>query len=769
MRFKEMSNIMQTTRKLKVRFASSPISLGTPTPTKTYASFILCHSLPFFNDNQDTWTAATLRNSYSSLIDHPTNIEHVQTRICGHIYDAVMVEATEDTPACIVAASVIYNHVYPDITQELSSDKNPWSVSMECMFSNMALYYDDKLYTDANDPFVNKLLENLHGSYNNKPVVRVIGGEEGEVIFAGAALTEAPADRNAVVLDVATASAVKSLERHLEDIGMPVGIVGAEPIILPGSSKFGTVGQLEKVVAHLEEGVDEVIIDRGGDKKRVICHLECPEAQEAEAQMDVTEEFDLTDVSVAPEGERLRPTLCMLGHEDCMNFDPTEPKDGCANAVATDDHSCANYRPGFPLLFSSGEEAEAKLIREVYPLFTSAYWDFEIAVYVDGDAEGESEFVAVIYHFQTIEIYERKAFTSLADLKAWLKEALVKIDAEMEKEFDEKYSSETAAAIAQLEIASIAENSGMCSEEFESFVRENNGLTDANLAYKLIKAQETAMAHNSGEEVDESLLQRGIKLLEEGIRRIRISHYSSIREEIENEEDNTVGEDTSEGGESNMPEDIQQQVNELQRELSETKAASEQQQVEIAALSDRVNELTAERDTLQTQLDEVSAAQETLAAEKESVEQEYASFKAEIEKSEQERIIAARMETRWSALQDAGLYANAEAEVQERVCVRIATMEDAEFEEYVADLLAAMPAQAAAGEADDAEEQEPASEEPAQGSFTPEEDPNYENAAIRFTDPLGNKRTGEGLNVEAAATTSIHNQFEKLHGARVAQ
>jgi hypothetical protein len=781
---------MQSGAKQVVRFASSPVTLGEPTPTKTYFSYVLCHALPFFNANRDTWTEATMANSFSSVIDHPHNIEHVQDKICGHIYDAVFVESTEDTPACIVAASVLYNHVYPDITEDLADEDNPWAVSMECMFGNIAIWYDGELYTDASEPIVDDLLDNLHGTYEGKPVVRVCGGEDGEVIFSGAALTECPADEGAVIQDVATASQVKSLTQHLNDMDMPVGQSGPEPIILPGSQKFNSTDQLEEVVAHLEEGVDEVVVDRGSQKRRVVCRLECNSEEEGQAQMDPVEMFDIEDPSKTPEEEQLRPTLCMVGKSDCMNFDPTEPKDGCANAIATDDGSCANYNPGFPLLFGSIEDAaEGQHIREVYPLFTRAFFDYDVVVYVDGDAEDEAEFVAVIYHWKTIEVYARETFTSLSSLKEWLEEALDELATEIDEEIDEMYKdeSELIAAVSKLDMHVVAECIGLCEDEFNEFIDENSELTDAAITYKLIKAQD-ATGEGENDEKDEgtSLLVRGMQLLEEGVRRIGIPYSSESREEIDAQEDNTIVEDTSEGGESNMPEELEEQVAELREELAETEATAAQQQEEISELSGRVEELTTANDELQTEVEELTEANEALEAEKGEVEQEFADFKAEVEQREHERVVAERKEARWAELREAGLYANADEDVQERVQSRIAEMEDDEFEDYLTELKAAMPASDSddaeedegeeASAEEEAEEEEEVAQEDAEAQeaeqaedFEPSRAADHDTADVAGTDPLGNQRTGMGMNVEQRSADDLHSQFERLHGARAAK
>lgn len=779
--------MMESGAKQVMRFASSPVKLGEPTPTKTYFSYVLCHALPFFNANRDTWTEATIANSFSSVIDHPQNIEHVQDKICGHVYDAVFVESTEDTPACIVAASVLYNHVYPDITEDLASDDNPWAVSMECMFGNIAIWHDGQLYTDASDPKVDELLDNMHGTYEGKPVVRVCGGEDGEVIFSGAALTECPADTGAVIQDVATASQVKSLNGHLNDMGMPVGQSGPEPIILPGSQKFETANQLEQVVAHLEEGVEEVVVDRGNNKRRVVCHFECgTDEKEGQGQMDPVEMFDVDDPSKTPEEEQLRPTLCMVGESDCMNFDPTEPKDGCANAIATDDGSCANYNPGFPLLFGSVEEAEGQHVREVYPLFTRAYFDYDVVVYVDGDAEDNAEFVAVIYHWKTIEVYARETFTSLSSLKDWLEGALEELATEIDEERAEKYKSESAliSAVSALSMEDVAECIGLCKDAFNEFVSENAELTDAAMTYKLITAHE-ALERDKNAEDDEgtSLLIRGMKLLEQGVRRIGIQYSSEDREEIDVEEDNTVVEDKSEGGESDMPEELEHKVEELRSELEAAEATATQQQEEIAELSGRVEELSTANDELSDKVEELTEANETLEADKEEVEQNFADFKAEVEQREHERVVAERKDKRWAELRDAGLYANADEDVQERVQSRIAEMEDDEFEDYLNELMAAMPAsdsdeedgEASAEEDgdDEASAEEEGEEEPSEGEaaedFQPSRAADYDSADVAGTDPLGNKRTGMGMNVEQASADDLHSKFERLHGARAAR
>jgi hypothetical protein len=740
---------MNSVRKQVVRFASSPITLGNPTPTKTYFSYILCHSLPMFNGNRDAWTAATLSNSFGSLIDHPNNIEHVQTRICGHVYDAVFVEPTDDTPACIVGASVLYNHIYPDLTQEISSAKNPWSISMECMFGNISIFYDGQLYSDASDPIVPDLLDNLRGVYNGKPVVRVLGGEDGEVLFVGAALTENPADKQAVIQDVATASEINMLDRHLRDLGMPIGVSSEVPIILPGSSRFDSVSQLEKVVASLEEGVDEVVIDRGSNKRRVICHLECGESEEATKQMGAEEKL----------GATTRPTLCMISAVDCMNFEAAATQDGCANAVASEDGSCcASHKPGFPLVLS-GEVIDstsgAQHFREVYTLWVYSFYNYNIAVYVDAEADEDAEFVAVIYHYKTIDIYARKTFASISALKEWISETQEKLYQEMAEEIEEIHAS--CQDLEQMSLESIAQMLGKTNDELEDFLKENEGLSDAAVAYRLAKL----FGGSPGNKANAAA-----RMLNCGMQHIIISHSLHTKEEKQICEDNTANEDTPEGGESYMSGDIQNQVEQIQEKLTAAESSIEQQSQRIAELSASLDSVTEERDALSRKVEELEKASESLAAEKEAAEKEYAEFKAEVEAREHERVVAERNTARWSRIQEEGLYGNASDEIRDRVLAQIAEMEDEAFDDYVSLLLAAMPAQAVEQEpSNEPEEQEGESQDEEQedaATHAPQED--LSTAEIIGTDPLGGKHMG--LNVETSSRDSLHDKFERLHGVR---
>ena len=297
-----------------IKVLSAPIDL-TPVVadnwTQLYMSYVLCHALPAINANSDSWTPATLANSFKSVIHSPFNIEHWDTDIVGHTYDAALIE--QDGQVFIVGAAVIYRDIFYCLAHDLQNNEeegNNWRVSMECYFDKVALSYKGRTYTEKSERW-KELSPYMGALYDGKPVVRLLGGAEDDsrVFFSGAALVKVPADTNARILSVKYVDNDGKAAEKTYDASVASRIirVSPEPVVLSRGS-LATASDVSRRIEELRETVAE---RRAANSISNICPLSYGDCAMAKPSADGLACLNFDPVSAT-----------------CSNYDPgTEPLD----------------------------------------------------------------------------------------------------------------------------------------------------------------------------------------------------------------------------------------------------------------------------------------------------------------------------------------------------------------------------------------------------------------------------------------------------------
>ena len=248
----------------RTKVIASPIDLTPVTQddwSKAYFSYILCHGLPMFNSNNDTWTPKTLANSYPYIIHSPLNLQHWEDLIVGHTYDSTVVDLGGVTG--IVCAAVIYKDTFWQLADDVKEGK--WSVSMECFFDGFDLYYRGETINPDHELW-DKLLPYARNSYENDPVVRVLGGsgDEAKVLFSASALVSVPADPSAKILEhIGTDFNSSPKLTTVNEVAASARMVAVsrEPIVLGGgrlksaADVDATVVDLQNIAAPRRSGI----------------------------------------------------------------------------------------------------------------------------------------------------------------------------------------------------------------------------------------------------------------------------------------------------------------------------------------------------------------------------------------------------------------------------------------------------------------------------------------------------------------------------------
>lgn len=184
--------------------------------------FILCHSLPYFNSNNASWTYPTLLNSYNTVNGNLVNLNHLMkdnqellkikidnNNIIGYMIDGHIAELEKDekglyplvptNPVPIIVNAYLFKRAVPILIQKMKSGQK-FKVSMECEYNDLGYLYDGEMFTRDQKPEFAGQRE-----LNGKPIVRILGGispQGGKVNFWGCAIldNQKPADKDADIL-----------------------------------------------------------------------------------------------------------------------------------------------------------------------------------------------------------------------------------------------------------------------------------------------------------------------------------------------------------------------------------------------------------------------------------------------------------------------------------------------------------------------------------------------------------------------------------------
>jgi len=137
----------------------------------------------------------------------PTIPKKDDNDILGHIIDVSMGDAGDVAVPAEAVPVTMYGVLYKrikkvrDILELYDAGLAEYKSSMECLFSysDSAFFLGGNFinYEDATDDMKECLSEDRCLPYKDKPMEFALGGENGNVVFVGAALTLSPADRNA--------------------------------------------------------------------------------------------------------------------------------------------------------------------------------------------------------------------------------------------------------------------------------------------------------------------------------------------------------------------------------------------------------------------------------------------------------------------------------------------------------------------------------------------------------------------------------------------
>ncbi len=194
-----------------------------PNRKLAYVVASLCHPLPVTNSKDRSFTAATLANSAGSAHMQMCDFEHrleyygaEQDEIVGAIAAVEFPEkekaielasAGEKVPMKVLMAIWRKAAGVESALEDIGSKSNPWRTSMECEFDiNESALHDGKTFykfSTASDEMKDLVKKNSVDKWNGKKMSLAMGGEDGHVLFTGGALTRWPADKGAIVHEMA--------------------------------------------------------------------------------------------------------------------------------------------------------------------------------------------------------------------------------------------------------------------------------------------------------------------------------------------------------------------------------------------------------------------------------------------------------------------------------------------------------------------------------------------------------------------------------------
>jgi hypothetical protein len=174
------------------------------------------------NSNGDRFTETEMRNNYASLKNKPINWEHAEPNI-GTITDAYLIENPSE-PLKIQCKGVIWAWEYPEYADDITnaallgpigaSEAAAYGVSMECYFHDW-----DYIVGDYEQVFSGKDHEDTFASLRGKSYGgRLVSRELKGIIFGGSGITEAPAEKKARLLAVASNKRRASKSQLFEDL-----------------------------------------------------------------------------------------------------------------------------------------------------------------------------------------------------------------------------------------------------------------------------------------------------------------------------------------------------------------------------------------------------------------------------------------------------------------------------------------------------------------------------------------------------------------------
>jgi len=167
-------------------------------PDLLYLTFKLVHAGG--NLNKDYFPEEELENAKYTPILKPLSFEHGGPNI-GHIYYSEFIPETDQEPAYLKCAAVVYKYKYPKEAQAIAKryENDDLYVSMEVFFSKFECSECHKIY-DLHIDSHPILCEHLANRFNaGSQTYRILH----DLLFAGAAIVENPADVMAEVLSVA--------------------------------------------------------------------------------------------------------------------------------------------------------------------------------------------------------------------------------------------------------------------------------------------------------------------------------------------------------------------------------------------------------------------------------------------------------------------------------------------------------------------------------------------------------------------------------------
>lgn len=200
-----------------------------PDAAKAFIRATMCHSLPTVNSARRGWTAATIANSINSAKNQLVDFEHrlefyrqlrsdtgLTDEICGTIVavsfppkEQAVALSAEGTSVPVEVLLALHRKAakVSKALEEIASEDNPWRLSLECEYNifDSALWDGGAFFPigGASNEMKQLVKYNTVDAYNGKQMALICGGEDGNILFSGVALTCWPRDKNAGIQQLA--------------------------------------------------------------------------------------------------------------------------------------------------------------------------------------------------------------------------------------------------------------------------------------------------------------------------------------------------------------------------------------------------------------------------------------------------------------------------------------------------------------------------------------------------------------------------------------
>jgi len=221
--------LIEETEELKKAVASIVSFPDNKTPDLSYFTGIFVSSGE--NLNKAYFMPSELVKAHNTIANKPLDIEHSESEIVGHIYDAAFIdragnkvevadlknktaEELEKMELDVMIAGILYKSRFPELAKEVKESK--WKLSMETYFTDYDVKIGNVIMTQqeaealgiASDESLGKIAKILRRGKEiaKGAVTRVLRN----LLFSGCGLVKNPANPRSVILEVAAKRSQKN-------------------------------------------------------------------------------------------------------------------------------------------------------------------------------------------------------------------------------------------------------------------------------------------------------------------------------------------------------------------------------------------------------------------------------------------------------------------------------------------------------------------------------------------------------------------------------